>query len=309
MSELRSRHAFGSISNVDAAIASGQVDAHDIIFFNEGKIGWVDKNGELVLPEFNNEEIVEVEALPDVGESGKLYIFESQGYLWNGKEFISLSQSVDVAALQTAISLKANQKDVETLERTCAKIKYEIGNLPEGALVDYGDKEIRILCPENTVWTKQSVGSTGNANMYYMSFKAYAPEGAVGFREGDKGVIVDEMFDFSGDFAGTDEFGRNYSIVWFALASYDEASDAWTYYGSNSSIAKYLGWTYVVEWYDAAGIVIASDSIRINLANKNCYSNVEPFYVANAISTANAYTDAQIEEKIEELAGVKVIEF
>ena len=161
------------------------------------------------------------------------------------------------------------------------KVKYEISHKPVGTLVDYRDKEIRVMCPANTVWTKQNVGATGNANMYYMGFKAYAPEGAVGFKEGDQGVIEDEYFDFTGDFAGTDEFGRNYSIVWLALASYDPDSDTWTYFGKNSSTKKYIGWTYVVEWYDADGVVIDSDRIRINLSNESCHDEIKPFYLGD----------------------------
>lgn len=171
--------------------------------------------------------------------------------------------------------LYASKNEVKAISK---HIDYEIAYKPEGAIVDYRDKEIRVMCPVDTKWTKQSVGPTGNANMYYMGFKAYAPEGAVGFKEGDRGVIIDEMHDFNGDFAGTDEFGRNYSICWLALASYDEKNDAWTYYGKNSNTRKYIGWDYVVEWYDANGIVIHSDHIRINLSNESCHNAIESYY-------------------------------
>lgn len=183
--------------------------------------------------------------------------------------------------------------------------RYEITNTPKGTLVDYRDNEIRVMCPVDTQWVKQSVGATGNANMYYMGFKAYAPEGAVSFKEGDQGVIIDEMFDFSGDFAGTDELGRNYSICWFALASYDETSDTWTYFGKNSSVDKYIGWTYIVEWYDADGIIIASDNVKVNLSNEECHYAFEPFYMANVKKAMQEYTDA----KIEEIAEIPVVEF
>jgi len=188
---------------------------------------------------------------------------------------------------------------------TLKHIKYEISSKPEGALVDYRDKEIRVMCPADTKWVKQDVGSTGHANMYYMGFKAYAPAGAVSFKEGDQGVIVDEMFDFNGDFAGTDEYGRNYSIVWLALASYDEATDTWTYFGKNSSAKKYIGWTYVVEWYDANGKVIDSDSIRINLSNESCHNVVEPYYmgsVVKGVSVGGTLLDI-VDGKVEIPAG------
>ena len=110
------------------------------------------------------------------------------------------------------------------------------------------------------------------------------------------------MFTFDDDFAGTDEFGRNYSICWLALASYDGTS--WTYFGKNSSVNKYIGWTYVVEWYDVDGVVIGSDCVRINLSNETCHSVVEPYYVNNAIKEAKEYTDAQIANAV-----IEIVEF
>ena len=185
--------------------------------------------------------------------------------------------------------------------------KYEISSAPVGTLVDYRDKEIRVMCPADTQWVKQNVGATGNANMYYMGFKAYAPEGAVSFKEDDQATIEDQtMYYFEGnDFAGVDKFGRKYSIVWLALASYDEASDTWTYFGEKSSLEKYIGWYYSVEWYNADGMIIESDRIRINLANEDCYSVVEPYYVNNITAEVKKYVD----EQIEEVSEIPVVEF
>lgn len=166
---------------------------------------------------------------------------------------------------------------------TLSHVKYEITNKPMGTLVDYREKEIRVMCPADTQWVKQSVGANGNSNMHYMGFKAYAPKGAVSFKEGDRGVIIDEMFTFDSEFAGTDAFGRNYSICWLAIASYDEESGNWTYFGKNSSTKKYIGWDYVVEWYDANGVKIASDAIRINLSNEQCHNVIEPYYMGNVV--------------------------
>ena len=158
--------------------------------------------------------------------------------------------------------------------------KYEITNVPSGTLVDYRDKEIRVMCPVGAKFEKQNVGAGGNGSNYYMAFKAYAPDGAVSFKEGDKGVIEDKMYTFDDAFAGVDEFGRKYSICWLALASYDRDTDAWSYYGKNSSVNKYIGWTYVVEWYDVDGVKISSDKIRINLSNEDCHDAIEPYYIA-----------------------------
>lgn len=203
----------------------------------------------------------------------------------NGALFIALATKDAAGALSPVDkafidAIPNTYATIERVQKTCEQIKYEISHKPAGTLVNYGEKEIRVMCPADTKWVKQNVGATGNSNYYYMGFKAYAPEGAVSFKEGDRGVIVDEMFDFNGDFAGVDEFGRKYSIVWLALASYDADSDTWSYFGDNSSADKYVGWDYVVEWFNEEGLKIASDAIRINLSNENCHNVTEPYYIA-----------------------------
>jgi hypothetical protein len=151
----------------------------------------------------------------------------------------------------------------------------------EDTLVDYREKEIRIMFTENSPYVKQQVGANGNPNMYYMGFKAYAPEGATHFKEDTAEVIKDNtLYDFNGPFSGIEPDGRKYSICWLAVASYDAASDTWTYYGKNSTTDKYIGWYYSVEWYKN-DTVIKSDTIRINLANEKCFSELKPFYMAN----------------------------
>ena len=318
---LRSKHAFGALERVLDAISSGAIDAYDILFLKDanGKpyIGWIDKdNNPVIIRE--EQEVVPVDSLPESGEIGKIYIFGSDGYFWNGTEFINLCKPTDVSVLESELEkIRASiqeldsdvanlEKEIDVVKNIYNKIGYEITNTPVGTLVDYRDKEIRVMCPKTVVFEKQSVGATGNANMYYMAFKAYAPEGAVSFKEGDRGVIVDEMFDFNDEFAGTDEYGRNYSVCWLALASYDEASDTWNYFGKGSTEDKYIGWTYVVEWYNADGIVIASDSIRINLSNEDCHNTFIPSYVQTVVEESKTYTDEQVAIIME---AMSVIEF
>lgn len=191
-------------------------------------------------------------------------------------------------------SLKELEEKVYTKEEIQVlygePIKFEIFSKPEEALVNISENEIRVMCPIDTKWQKQNVGNTGNANMYYMGFKAYAPVGAVSFKEGDRGIIIDEKFDFNGDFSGTDEYGRNYSVCWLALASYNEQSNTWTYFGKNSTTKKYIGWDYVVEWYDAEDKLMSTDSIRINLSNEECHNFNKPYFMG-AINTNTLVQD------------------
>ena len=298
---MKAKHAFGSSSGIESALQSGKIDAYDILFLDgdtdNPKVGWIDKNGKAVILKDEKADLSEIEA--------------------------------EVAGLEMALATKANAEEVASQIGTAmqdsvttskaytdGKIeaavnehllkKYEISHKPEGTVVNYSEKEIRVMCPVDTKWVKQSVGSTGNPNMVYMGFKAYAPEGAVSFKEGDRGVIIDEMFTFDSDFAGTDEFGRNYSICWLALAMYNEATNTWTYYGKNSSTEKYIGWDYIVEWFDVNGVMIASDSVRINLSNEECHFVNEPYYVGKIMKDV----DTKIEEKIAEVGSAyEIIEF
>ena len=192
-------------------------------------------------------------------------------------------------------------------------VKYEVAHKPVGTLVDYRDKEIRIMCPTDTEWALQNVGAGGNGSMYYIGFKAYAPDGAASFKEDLAEVITDDtMYYFEGEFAGIDEYGRKYSIVWLPAAVYDADTATWTYYGASSSASKYIGWYYSVEWYDADGKKIASDCIRINLSNEACHNAIEPFYMANAVKevavngTLLDVIDGRVDIQIAEQAlGVK----
>lgn len=161
--------------------------------------------------------------------------------------------------------------------------KYEVVTKPLGSLVDYREKEIRVFCPKNTEWSQQNVGPTGDKNLHYMAFRAYAPENAVAFREDDAEVIADTtLYTFDNNkFAGVDEYGRKYSVAWLALARYDGTK--WNYFGATSTKEKYIGWYYTVEWYDADGNIISSDQIRINLSNEDCHTGIEPYYMAKVV--------------------------
>lgn len=308
----RARHAFGNLADVEKALQAGKIDSYDILFLDgdtEPKIGWIDANGVFRLVE-NEADFSELEAIiATKANAADVEALEAEVATKANAE--EVNAKIDEAAADTMESAKAyTDGKVEAAISEHMVKKYEITSIPEGTLVDYRDKEIRVMCPVDTKWVKQSVGGTGNANMYYMGFKAYAPDGAVGFKEGDKGVIIDEYFDFNGDFAGTDEYGRNYSICWLALASYDANSDTWTYFGKNSSAEKYIGWDYIVEWYNANGVVIASDCVRINLSNEDCHSSTKPYYVGAMMTEVETMVDTKVEEKVAEVnSAYEVIEF
>lgn len=272
----KAKHAHGSRKNLEAAIASKAVNAFDVLFLSGDDeapaFGWLDKNGNPII-------ITPTDDLAKVEDS-----------------------------LKTELATKVNAEEVKAeveaaVEKTTEKTKYEVVNVPAGTLVDYRDKEIRIMCPENTVFEKQSVGVGGDANTYYFTFKTFAPsDDAVGYIE-HLGGQVDEQILTS---FNVDENGRRYQPTWLGLAKYDESTGVWNYYGKSSEPSHYIGWDYQIDWYNADNVMIASDSVRINLSNENCHSIIEPYYVG----TMKKNIETLVDEKIKEVeSAYEVIEF
>lgn len=215
------------------------------------------------------------------------------------------------AKVETAVEA-AVKEEVETavkaeveaaVEKTAEKTKYEITDVPVGTLVDYRDSEIRICCPENAVFTKQNVGTGGDANSYYMTFKTFAPgDDAVGYIEHLNGQADEQILTSF----NVDANGRRYQPTWLALAKYDEAAGVWNYYGKSSSKNRYIGYDYRIDWFNADGVMIASDSVRINLSNENCHYEITPYYVGKVMTEVETLVD----EKIKEVeSGNEIIEF
>ena len=115
---LRSRHAFGALEQVLEAISNNKVDAYDILFLKDknGKpyIGWVEKDGTPIIIR-EEEKVLPVDVLPEVGESGKIYIYNEEGYFWDGEKFINLCKSTDLTALETEIATKVTAEEVKTM--------------------------------------------------------------------------------------------------------------------------------------------------------------------------------------------------
>lgn len=292
---LRSRHAFGTVENLQYAIDNKLVDEHDVLFLKnkagKASIGWIDKNGEVVMVVDEKADLSKVEADVDALESN-VGILETE----MAKKADAETVNAELNELNSGVAgLVAN---VAACEKSYEKIKYEIADVPLGTLVKYLSNEIRIMCPVDAEFTKQSVGAGGDSNNYYMTFKTYAPDNAVGYIEhlGDQ-VDKEILNDLK-----TDKYGRKYQPTWLSMARYDEVSGVWNYYGKNSSLEKYIGWDYQIDWFNSDGVMIASDSIRINLSNEECHYTNEPYYIANA----NAEVNTKIAELME---AMTVIEF
>lgn len=80
MAEMKARHAFGMLENIDSALSSGAIDSYDILFVKnaDGKpfVGWIDKDGNKVI----------------------------------------VDDSVELAALEAAIATKVGSEEVKALE-------------------------------------------------------------------------------------------------------------------------------------------------------------------------------------------------
>ena len=173
-----------------------------------------------------------------------------------------------ISILEVPTKVSAFENDAKYLQN-----KYEV--LPiEGMFVQYRDGEIR-LNTQRVTPTHQNVGATGNPNMYYATFRAFAPEGATQCKEGLNGTIDTEYSALA-----TDEQGRKYTTIWAAIASYNGTS--WSLFGANSNLDKYLGFYYHFEWYNE-DTLIGTDKVRVILTNDSCHDDLVPDAVARRI--------------------------
>ena len=170
-----------------------------------------------------------------------------------------------------------------------AQNKYEVTPI-EGMYVKYGIDEIR-LNTQRVVPTHQSVGAGGNPNAYYVTFKAYAPEGARYSIESNGSVTDPEPLPLS-----VDKYGRYYSVIWTTIATYDGSS--WTLIGDSSTVDKYLGFNFTFIWYaEDKTTILGADKVRVLLTNDECHNDLVPDIVARRIESKLAELETKIEEK------------
>lgn len=315
--------AANTLEKLKENISAGKVSYPAYVFIRDegadtGRLAFIDQGNVIKLINDGEEsaeqkkQVVKVDALPETGDVETLYILDGIVYVFDGTEFKAqyVDHTAELEALDERITIVEESltdladevvKLDEKAEHSYEKVKYEFTDVPVGTLVDYREDEIRIMCPDNAEFTQQTVGAGGDANCYYGTLKTYAPDDATGYIEhlGDQ-VDAEILTDLK-----TDTYGRKYQPTWLALARYDETT-GWAYYGSNSTIEKFIGWDYQIDWYNADGIMIASDKIRINLSNENCHSVIEPFYVNTMKSDIDTLKEAV--EQLESNSGLTFIE-
>lgn len=228
-----------------------------------------------------------VAELPTDAQQGDMYEVEEDNSEWcyNGQKWFEYGRANNLNDYVTRTELN----------QTAEMVHYEVSHKPTGTLVNYSTDEIRVMCAEDTAWELQNSGEGSDPNSYYIGFKAYAPsDDVVSFKEDLNEIIADTtMYYFeNNEFAGVDEYGRKYSIVWLPVAAYDAETATWIYHGQNSSAEEYLGWYYSVEWYNAEGIKVAADTIRINLSNEDCHTVCAPFYLSETKAMLSELTES-----------------
>ena len=180
-------------------------------------------------------------------------------------------------------------KELGNLAAQTEKVKYEVTPV-DGLIIDYRDTEVR-LNTQRVVPTHQSVGENGNPNMYYVTFKAYAPEGAVSVIEGNNGQMDAQASELS-----TDAYGRKYTTIWAAVANYSKG--VWTKWGDNSTLDKYFGFLYSFHWLDKNSNIIKMDQVRVILTNDKCHTDLVPDVIAR-----------RIDEKVKEISQIDLNDY
>lgn len=177
------------------------------------------------------------------------------------------------------------------------KEKYKIDKVPEGTLIDYREKEIRVMIPADADFSKNN-GVFAGENLFCVELSIYAPEGAVSHKTNFNGTIMEGLVENFANNRG--EFGRIPIGTCPPVAYYDSQSAKWVYYGAKSTTDKYIGWNCSVQWFDENGVVMASDHIRINLSNEECHNELFPYLGAPIAS--KVFVEEQIAQ-IELLEG------
>lgn len=141
----RARHAFGALSNVQSAMQAGTIDAYDILFLDgdtNPKVGWIDKNGYLRLVE-DKIQVARVDELPVTdGDPDIVYIYNNEGYIWDGTKCVSMSKSADLTSLEDQVSVLESQMDTKVDEATVDSkidlaVESAISELTGGEVVEF----------------------------------------------------------------------------------------------------------------------------------------------------------------------------
>lgn len=181
-----------------------------------------------------------------------------------------------------------------TEETNLMSEKVAFDKLPKNAKVSYGKDYIRLLTPTDpSNYYSQDVGVGGDSNKFYVAMKVYVPENIAYVRNG-AGTLSSAELPVLTDIhykPGDNEcFGRDakglYYYRWNNIAAYSNGT--WSSYVANKGENEYIGYKYLVAWYDADGNEIGRIVIPVQYANETNFNAVENFQEIDG-ATANEY--------------------
>lgn len=160
-------------------------------------------------------------------------------------------------------------------------------DLPIGGAVSYTESSARILCPTDpSVYYEQKVGEGGSKDRFYITMRCYAPEGATKLRINGVNTlqpttpdpVIDDTLEIETlkNKAGYGvEKDKEYFNFWIHIAGY--SNGAWKAWSTGKGEGEFIGYRYIVEWYDDNMNVIDTTFARIELANENNFNAMENF--------------------------------
>jgi hypothetical protein len=213
--------------------------------------------------------------------------------------------------LESALSL-IDITDIAWGKDNANGTKYEVISAVEGFLTNDSQNDLRVFIPKGSKYEKQNVGAGGNASNYYMTVRAWAPRADVtACRKGDYTKYDDHFADLE-KIKVDAESGRPYVDFWLAIAYTEDDGLTWKEYGDFSTGTKYIGFTWLVEWYVGEELV-ASGSKKITLVNnREMFYNDKDWYVPaleaklEETSAKLAEVTIQLEETVAQLEEAKV---
>lgn len=197
-----------------------------------------------------------------------------------------------------------NVKDVFWGKDEANGTKYEVVSAVDGFLTDDSQNDLRVFIPKDSKYEKQNVGTTGDASKFYMTVRAWSPRGDVtACRKGD-------YTNYDRDFAEMEKIsidaksGRPYVDFWLPIAYTEDDGATWKEYADLSTDTKYIGFTWLVEWY-VGDKLVASGSKKITLVNNHeIFYNNKDWYIP-ALEAKLKETTTQFEEATVKLEEAK----
>ena len=210
-------------------------------------------------------------------------------------------------ALQDAISL-IDVKDIAWGKDNANGTKFEVISAVKGFLTNEAQNDLRVYIPKNSEYKLQNVGAGGAANQFYMTVRAWSPVAEVtACRKGDVAKYNEHFTDMESIKIDA-ESGRPYVDFWLAIAYTNDEGTTWNEYADLSVGTKYIGYNWLVEWYNGEELV-ASGSKKITLVNNyDMLYNGKDWYIP-ALEAKLEETTAKLEEtnaKLEEASSALV---